>query len=101
MENDPDGDKIPGRGGVDYPGLERIPETGFLCTPSLFKSTKMFADPETSCQVYHVCSGHQKFSFLCPKGTIFHQNTQVCQWWFTVDCEQQAQKLAEVRASDG
>ncbi|KAK8748378.1 hypothetical protein OTU49_016110, partial [Cherax quadricarinatus] len=50
VEDDPDGDKIPGMGGVDYPVLTTIPVTGFLCTPRMFKSGKMFADPETSCQ---------------------------------------------------
>lgn len=48
-------------------------------------------------QVYHVCSGNQKFSFLCPKGTLFNQDTSVCQWWFTVDCARQSRRLAEVR----
>lgn len=47
--------------------------------------------------MYHVCSGNQKFSFLCPKGTLFNQDTSVCQWWFTVDCARQSRRLAEVR----
>lgn len=58
----------------------------------------MFADPETSCQVYHVCGNQKMFSFLCPKGTLFNQDTSVCQWWFTVDCARQARRLAEVRS---
>ncbi|KAK7070112.1 hypothetical protein SK128_006239, partial [Halocaridina rubra] len=98
IDNDPDRDQIPGEGGVDYPILDFIPQTAFTCTPSMSKSGMMFADPETACQVYHVCNAHQKFSFLCPRGTIFNQDTVVCQWWYTVDCYAQARKLAEVQA---
>ncbi|XP_050731329.1 mucin-5AC-like isoform X2 [Eriocheir sinensis] len=92
---DSDGDEIPGQAGIDYPILKTIPATAFRCTPAM--ANMMFADPETSCQVYHVCSGNQKFSFLCPKGTLFNQDTSVCQWWFTVDCTRQSRRLAEVR----
>ncbi|XP_066960840.1 uncharacterized protein [Macrobrachium rosenbergii] len=98
VDNDPDNDHIPGEGGVDYPILDFIPETSFRCTKSLSKSGMMYADPETACQVYHVCNGIQKFSFLCPRGTIFHQETVVCQWWYTVDCVAQARKLADIQA---
>ncbi|XP_068210107.1 mucin-2-like [Palaemon carinicauda] len=98
VDNDPDNDHIPGEGGVDYPILDFIPETSFRCSKSVSKSGMMYADPETACQVYHVCNGIQKFSFLCPRGTIFHQETVVCQWWYTVDCVAQARKLAEIQA---
>ncbi|ROT82710.1 hypothetical protein C7M84_024121 [Penaeus vannamei] len=101
VERDPDNDHVPGLGGVDYPILEAIPKTSFKCTKEMRLSGRMFADPETACQVYHVCSGHQTFSFLCPRGTIFHQDTFVCQWWFTVDCQAQAQKLAQIQAQSG
>ncbi|XP_063585659.1 mucin-2-like [Penaeus indicus] len=101
VENDPDDDHVPGLGGVDYPILQAIPKTSFKCTKEMRLSGRMFADPETACQVYHVCSGHQTFSFLCPRGTIFHQDTFVCQWWFTVDCQAQAQKLAQIQAQSG
>ncbi|XP_047473429.1 mucin-5AC-like [Penaeus chinensis] len=101
VDNDPDDDHVPGLGGVDYPILQAIPKTSFRCTKEMRLSGRMFADPETACQVYHVCSGHQTFSFLCPRGTIFHQDTFVCQWWFTVDCQAQAQKLAQIQAQNG
>ena len=28
----------------------------------------------------------QKYSFLCPNGTLFNQDTLACGAWFTVDC---------------
>ncbi|XP_045133578.1 mucin-17-like [Portunus trituberculatus] len=96
LSQDPDGDEIPGQAGIDYPIRTNIPVTSFICSPAM--ANRMFADPDTSCQVYHVCSGDHKFSFLCPKGTLFNQDTSVCQWWFTVDCDRQARRLAEVRA---
>ncbi len=27
-----------------------------------------------------------KFSFLCPNGTVFNQEVFACDWWFNVDC---------------
>ena len=45
-----------------------------------------YADPETSCQVYHVCVQDDQenllpISFLCPNGTIFNQEIFTCEWW--------------------
>ena len=41
-------------------------------------------------QVFHVCVeddfGGRAYSFLCPNGTLFRQELQVCEWWFNVDC---------------
>ncbi|KAF2345742.1 Chitin binding domain, partial [Trinorchestia longiramus] len=37
---------------------------------------------------YHLCHGGARTSFLCPVGTIFNQVTEVCQWWFQVQCRQ-------------
>lgn len=51
MENDPDDDHVPGLGGVDYPILQAIPKTSFKCTKEMRLSGRMFADPETACQV--------------------------------------------------
>ena len=48
---------------------------------------------ESRCQVFHVCATQVRrqhtmlYSFLCPNGTIFNQNTQVCDWWFNVECD--------------
>ncbi|CAH2008665.1 unnamed protein product [Acanthoscelides obtectus] len=37
--------------------------------------------------VWHWCLPNgQKFSFLCPNGTVFNQFARVCDWWFNVDC---------------
>ena len=65
---------------------------------------------EAECQPFHVCSvdsntgGLVKYSFLCPNGTIFNQESEevtlicssfyyfrfqqnfVCEYWFNVDC---------------
>ena len=41
-------------------------------------------------QVFHVCVeddfGGRAYSFLCPNGTLFRQELQICEWWFNVDC---------------
>ena len=38
-------------------------------------------------KVFHVCGRRgEKYSFLCPNGTIFQQQYFVCDWWFNVDC---------------
>ena len=31
-------------------------------------------------------SGLTKFSFLCPAGSLFQQQTEVCDWWHNVNC---------------
>ena len=50
-----------------------------------------YADPEAECQAFHICGsdgngGLNKFSFLCPNGTLMNQQYFVCDWWFNVDC---------------
>ena len=50
-----------------------------------------YADPETGCQAFHVCTDDgqgdlRKVSFLCPNGTLFQQEYFTCDWWFNVDC---------------
>ena len=40
-------------------------------------------------QVFHVCGRRgEKYSFLCPNGTIFHQNYLTCDFWYNSDCSQ-------------
>ena len=39
--------------------------------------------------MYHMCvaepaGSYKKYSFLCPNGTIFNQETLVCSPWFKV-----------------
>ncbi|KAK4300308.1 hypothetical protein Pmani_027493 [Petrolisthes manimaculis] len=85
-ETDPDGDCIIGVSGQDYPSLAAVPShLSFTCPPSL---PGIFADVETACQVYHMClADGTMHSFLCPNGTMFHQEYFVCDLWFNVDCE--------------
>merc|ERR1719427_2645340 len=80
---------IPGGGvpGVDYPILSAVPETWFSCSD--YSYSGYFADtaPESRCQVFHMChSDCLHNAFLCPNGTIFNQQTFVCELWFNVDC---------------
>jgi len=80
---------IPGVPGDDYPIFAEVPETSFLCDGQV--DGGYYADPEAECQVFHICGtdgtgGLTKYSFLCPNGTLFHQQYFVCDWWFNVDC---------------
>ncbi|XP_035214214.1 adhesive plaque matrix protein-like [Stegodyphus dumicola] len=76
---------IPGEAGKDYPVLKEIPHIRFSCDS---KAPGFYADVEHRCQVYHQCSDKGRVqSFLCPNGTIFNQETFVCEWWHNVDCE--------------
>ncbi|KAI5726890.1 hypothetical protein M8J76_010469 [Diaphorina citri] len=75
---------VVGRPGVDFPILSNIPVTDFSCRK--FKSPGYYADLDTNCQVFHICDGGRKISFLCPNGTIFRQSHLICDWWFRVDC---------------
>ncbi|EFX81030.1 hypothetical protein DAPPUDRAFT_27118, partial [Daphnia pulex] len=76
---------VPGVPGVDYPVASRVPATlRFRCDQQDYPG--FFADPETGCQVFHVCRDNKKTSFLCPNGTLYHQRFFVCDWWFNVDC---------------
>ncbi|XP_022909816.1 U-scoloptoxin(01)-Cw1a-like [Onthophagus taurus] len=71
--------------GQDYPIYSEVPQgLSFRCEQ---RPPGYYSDPEAQCQVWHWClpSG-QKFSFLCPNGTIFNQFARVCDWWFNVDC---------------
>lgn len=76
-----------GEPGKDFPIINTIPKTSFDCKDHIGGSG-FYADPETGCQVWHMCQGHRKHSFLCPNGTIFNQKSGVCDWWYNVDCEE-------------
>ncbi|XP_066981370.1 U-scoloptoxin(01)-Cw1a-like [Macrobrachium rosenbergii] len=69
-------------GPLPYPTLYAVPDTSFLCG---FR-WGFFADPETQCQVFHFCRGGRADSFLCPNGTLFHQNYRICDHWYNVPC---------------
>lgn len=77
---------ISGRtGSGDFPEYATVPATSFSCSAQ--ETGGYFADPEAQCQVFHIClNGQNLGSFLCPNGTLFHQQYFVCDWWFNVDC---------------
>merc|ERR1712130_422565 len=77
-------------GGIDYPIFSSIIQSHFSCKGTV--NGEYYADVETQCQMFHVCSHlanglAQRFSFLCPNGTMFHQQLKICHWWFFVDCD--------------
>ncbi|XP_055851993.1 putative uncharacterized protein DDB_G0282133 isoform X2 [Episyrphus balteatus] len=68
-----------------------MPQTGFTCHDKILGG--YYADPEAQCQMFHVCVkvagvGVQDFRFLCPNGTAFDQEVQICANWGDVDCEE-------------
>ncbi|CAH1392036.1 unnamed protein product [Nezara viridula] len=74
-------------------GVHGISGTEFSCRN--VKSSGYYADLETGCQVFHICDGGRKISFLCPNGTIFRQSHLICDWWFRVDCERSVELYEE------
>ncbi|VVC41549.1 Chitin binding domain [Cinara cedri] len=84
---------VMGRPGVDFPILPSIPRTDFSCKK--MKKSGYYADPETDCQVFHICDNGMKVSFLCPNGTVFRQSHLICDWWFRVDCERSIEMYEE------
>ncbi|XP_049832843.1 mucin-5AC-like [Schistocerca gregaria] len=79
-------ESVPGEPGTDYPVYSTIPSTAFSCQG---RSEGYHADPETRCQVFHVCAGPSpvpKSSALCPNGSVFNQDIGTCDWWNNVDC---------------
>ncbi|XP_066152173.1 putative uncharacterized protein DDB_G0286901 isoform X2 [Euwallacea fornicatus] len=75
---------IPGQPDQDYPVLSSVPETSFSCEQQEYPG--YYADIETRCQVFHICVNNKTYDFLCPNGTIFHQEYLVCVWWNLFDC---------------
>ena len=65
----------------DYPIYAEVPETSFSCDGPDRTEGGYYADVEAECQPFHVCSvdsntgGLVKYSFLCPNGTIFNQES--------------------------
>ncbi|XP_014364394.2 uncharacterized protein LOC106715589 [Papilio machaon] len=75
--------------GEDYPDFAEVPKgLSFTCDD---KIPGYYADPETSCQVWHWCvpsiGGNVMYSFLCAPGTVFNQRSRVCDWFYKVDCQ--------------
>ena len=57
-------------------GYDDLPVTRFTCEGKL--QGRYYADPETDCQMFHVCvrmsrNEIQDYRFLCPNGTVFDQ----------------------------
>ncbi|XP_052743782.1 uncharacterized protein LOC112058049 isoform X1 [Bicyclus anynana] len=78
---------VPGNPGNDYPTLDSIPRTSFTCSG---KEPGYYADVETNCQVFRVCTLGSTYgfqSFICPNGTLFNQAVLVCDWWMKVNCK--------------
>ncbi|XP_063882832.1 mucin-2-like [Scylla paramamosain] len=66
------------------PLLGAIPDTPFRC---LGHSAGYYADPDTGCQVYHMCDSlERQYSYLCPNYTLFNQKFMVCDHWYMVNC---------------
>ena len=39
--------------------------------------------------MFHVCGRNgEKYSFLCPNGTLFKQNYLTCDFWYNSDCSE-------------
>ncbi|EDW81804.1 uncharacterized protein Dwil_GK10820 [Drosophila willistoni] len=83
-DNEGDYSAIPGVPGVDYPIYAQVPRTNFDCSQQALPG--YYADIEAQCQVFHICALNRTYSFLCPNGTVFSQETLVCVWWNQYDC---------------
>ncbi|OXA57621.1 hypothetical protein Fcan01_08481 [Folsomia candida] len=79
--------EIPGEAGTDYPILREIVDTPFDCDNVQYSGYYADVDDAARCQIFHIClKGNayrktQKWSFLCPNGTVFSQENFVCVWW--------------------
>ncbi|XP_032511103.2 mucin-2-like [Danaus plexippus] len=72
-----------------YLDFDNLPDTNFTCTGKVIGG--YYADLETSCQMFHVCTVGQHeepmdIKFLCLNGTVFDQETRVCERVDEVDC---------------
>lgn len=72
-----------------YLDFDNLPETNFTCEGKVIGG--YYADIETGCQMFHVCTIGQKgdmtdIKFLCLNGTVFDQETRVCERVDEVDC---------------
>ena len=78
---------IPGKAGSDYPILPSILPTSFDCDSVDHSGYYADTDEQSRCQMFHVClkknsfRSTQKWSFLCPNGTVFSQANFVCVLW--------------------
>ncbi|PSN39971.1 hypothetical protein C0J52_13390 [Blattella germanica] len=66
-----------------YPTFDKVPPTAFSCEG---RDWGLHADTEAYCQAFHLCQGHLVRSFLCPNGTLFHNQFKVCDQFYNVRC---------------
>ncbi|XP_050296104.1 serine-rich adhesin for platelets-like [Anthonomus grandis grandis] len=69
--------------------FDNLPDTNFTCVGKVIGG--YYADLETNCQMFHVCTIGQAdepmdIRFLCLNGTVFDQETRVCERIDEVDC---------------
>nr|XP_023026288.1 uncharacterized protein LOC111514283 [Leptinotarsa decemlineata] len=69
--------------------FDNLPDTNFTCVGKVIGG--YYADLETNCQMFHVCTIGQldepmDIRFLCLNGTVFDQETRVCERIDEVDC---------------
>ncbi|CAD6245291.1 GSCOCG00013634001-RA-CDS [Cotesia congregata] len=80
---------IPGVPGRDYPVNTEYNQRAtkkFIC-PTHIDTHIYIADRSSRCQVFYVCYGSNSgVQMVCPDGTLFNQQLQVCDWWFNVIC---------------
>lgn len=81
---------VAGQPGIDFPAYTTIPRTSFSCEGKGF-DFGFYADEEAQCQVFHVCWGGRRESFLCGVGTVFNQAILACDYWHSVDCSKSSQ----------
>ncbi|KAL1495037.1 hypothetical protein ABEB36_010522 [Hypothenemus hampei] len=74
--------------------FDNLPDTNFTCHGKVIGG--YYADIETNCQMFHVCTKGQAgenmdIRFLCLNGTVFDQETRVCERIEEVDCSKSEQ----------
>ncbi|KAK5645100.1 hypothetical protein RI129_006400 [Pyrocoelia pectoralis] len=74
--------------------FDNLPDTNFSCVGKVIGG--YYADLETNCQMFHVCTIGQldepmDIRFLCLNGTVFDQETRVCERIDEVDCSKSEQ----------
>lgn len=69
------------------PALTAVVKTNFTCRG--MKGPGWYVDLETGCQQYHRCySAERSTAFICPPGTLFSQETLICDFWYNVNCSE-------------
>ncbi|CAG9833973.1 unnamed protein product, partial [Diabrotica balteata] len=74
--------------------FDNLPDTNFTCVGKVIGG--YYADLETNCQMFHVCTiglldEPTDIRFLCLNGTVFDQETRVCERIDEVDCTKSEQ----------